>query len=278
MSLNIRQKDFSENGFCVVKNVFDESDMEDIFLNFYNICYFCALNNNIQNDSPSISEVSYPANIKDLDLLVMAIFKKHKGFLAEIYDTFSYSLSFMRFLGNKKVESISKELLNLDENSALYGFTNRMRIDPPGDERRTYGWHQEIFYNVPNSNFLQTWCPMMRSTSIDNGTIELKKGSHKEGISGQSWQEVEGRVTQIIIDPSVSSKYKTTKLEMNVGDVLFFDSHLFHKSGKNSTKDEVRFSLVGTWNDVSYKKFRAPIPEFKFRTLSPKEYFDSLNS
>ena len=65
---------------------------------------------------------------------------------------------------------------------------------------------------------------------------------------------------------------------MNVGDVLFFDSHLFHKSGKNSTKDEVRFSLVGTWNDISYKKFRAPIPEFKSRTLSPKEYFESLNS
>ena len=32
---------------------------------------------------------------------------------------------------------------------SLYGHTNRCRIDPPEDERRTYDWHQETFYTIP---------------------------------------------------------------------------------------------------------------------------------
>ena len=63
---------------------------------------------------------------------------------------------------------------------------------------------------------------------------------------------------------------------MKKGEILFFDPHMFHRSGHNSTKDEVRFSLVGMWNDATYLKFKAPKPEFKSRTISAKENFDKL--
>ena len=275
-NLTDRQKYFLEDGFYIEKNVFNSKDMEEIFINFYDICFYIALKHNIKHKTPTPNKVSYPNNLKDLDYLVLAIFNVNKDLLGEIYDTFSYSLTFMRFLGNKKVENITQELLNINKTSSLYGWTNRMRIDPPSDERRTYGWHQEIFYTIPDTKFLQTWCPMMRDTTIENGTIEIKKGSHKEGIAKQSWNEIEGRAIQIIIDPEITNKYKTISLEMKVGDILFFDGHLAHQSGKNSTKDEVRFSLVGMWNDTSYKGFNAPKPNFMSRTISSKEYFDQI--
>ena len=63
---------------------------------------------------------------------------------------------------------------------------------------------------------------------------------------------------------------------MKKNEILFFDPHLFHRSGQNSTKDEIRFSLVGMWNDTTSKKFRGPIPNFKSRTISPREYFDLI--
>jgi len=274
--LTDKQKYFFENGFYIEKNVFDTKDMEDIFINFYDICFNIAVKNNIKNTVVSPNNVSYPSDLKDLDYLVLSIFNANKDLLAEVYDTFSYSLTFMRFLGNKKVENITQELLNINKNSSLYGWTNRMRIDPPSDERRTYGWHQEIFYTIPNTKFLQTWCPMIRDTTIENGTIKIKKGSHKEGIAKQSWNEIEGKATQIIIDQNITNKYKTIQLEMKVGDILFFDGHLAHRSGKNSTKDEVRFSLVGMWNDTSYKGFKAPLPNFLSRTISAKEYFNQI--
>jgi len=41
---------------------------------------------------------------------------------------------------------------------------------------------------------------------------------------------------------------------------------------------EVRFSLVGMWNDTTYLKFKAPKPKFKSRTFSAKDYFNQQQS
>ena len=208
-SLTEKQREFSVDGFYIERNVFDTKDMEEIFINFYDICFNIASKYKIKHKALIPNNVSYPNNLKDLDYLVLAIFNVNKDLLGEVYDTFSYSLTFMRFLGNKKVENVAQELLNINKTSSLYGSANRMRIDPPSDERRTYGWHQEIFYTIPDTKFLQTWCPMLRDTSNENGTIKIKKGSHKEGIAKQSWKEIDGRATQIIIDPEITDKYKT---------------------------------------------------------------------
>ena len=39
-------------------------------------------------------------------------------------------------------------------------------------------------------------------------------GSHKEGIAKQTWNEIEGKATQIIIDKEILDKYKSKNLEM----------------------------------------------------------------
>ena len=269
------QNAFNKYGYYIEDNVYSLQEMEDVFFTLYDICLSFVKKNKYKfnNHFPDTSSLSYTNDMKVLDKILMEIFVKDKQLLGEVYDAFSYSLVFMRFLSNKKVESISQELLGLDNKKALYGWTNRMRIDPPKDERRTYGWHQEIFYTLPHTRFLQTWCPMLRDTTISNGTIEIKSGSHKEGIARQQWNDIEGRATQIIIDKDITDKYETIQLEMKVGQVLFFDGHLAHQSGHNSTKDEIRLSLVGMWNDVSHEGFRAPLPSFESRTISAKEYF-----
>ena len=71
-------------------------------------------------------------------------------------------------------------------------------------------------------------------------------------------------------------KYERKKLPMHKNQILFFDPHMFHRSGHNSTNDEIRFSLVGMWNDTTYHKFRAPSPKFQSRTISAKKYFDII--
>jgi hypothetical protein len=65
---------------------------------------------------------------------------------------------------------------------------------------------------------------------------------------------------------------------MEIGDVLFFDGKLVHKSGSNITQDEIRFSLVGMWHDIWSKNFRGPRPNFNHRTsFDQKEYWMSSN-
>tara|TARA_B000000460_G_C21524850_1_gene397758 strand:+ start:1166 stop:2014 length:849 start_codon:yes stop_codon:yes gene_type:complete len=278
MNKRSRKEFFDEHGYFIEKNAFNTGDMESLFEVFYDLSWNVAIRNKIDLSKKILptNKIQYPRDLKQLDHLMLDIFNYNKDLLGEIYDTFSYSSAFMRFLGNEKVESMAKELLGLPNYTTLYGWTNRVRIDPPRDERRTYGWHQEIFYTFPKTRFVQTWCPILRDTTIDNGTIEIKPYSHKEGIPKQTWTEEEGKAPQIIIDKSILDKYKTVQLEMKVGDLLFFNGHLAHQSGNNSTKDEIRFSLVGMWNDTSYRTFRPPRPNFQSRIISAKQHFKNI--
>ena len=45
-NLTDKQKEFLENGFYIERNVFDTKDMEEIFINFYDICFTIALKHN----------------------------------------------------------------------------------------------------------------------------------------------------------------------------------------------------------------------------------------
>jgi len=232
----------------------------------------------LRKEYKKTSDISYAEHLKELDHLILDCFNHDKNIIGEGYDIVSYSLVFLRFLSNKKIEEITQEILGLDRFNTLYGWTNRVRIDPPADERRTVGWHQEIFYTVPESRFLQTWAPVIRDTTLHNGTIWIQPGSHKEGVAKQSWTEIDGRATQIIVDESVTSKYEEVQLAMKVGDVLFFDGRLSHRSGSNYTEDEIRLSLVGMWHDVHNRNFRGPKPNFSQRTtIDRKDYWNRCN-
>jgi len=278
--MNKKQKTFNENGYYIERNLYSKEDMNEIFVLFYHTFYTLLKKFNVpfKNEYEFPDDVNYPKDLKQLDLLMLDCFNYDKGIIGEGYDIISYSSVFLRFLSSKKIEDITKELLNIKQASTLYGWTNRVRIDPPSDERRTYGWHQEVFYTIPESRYLQTWCPVIRDTTKSNGTIWIAPRSHKEGIAKQNWNEVEGRATQIIVDPETVNKYPQVQLEMSVGDVLFFDGKLSHRSGSNSTKDEIRFSLVGMWHDITTKNFRGPMPAFNHRTeFDQKSYWEKCN-
>ena len=62
----------------------------------------------------------------------------------------------------------------------------------------------------------------------------------------------------LILKSVRKEKYKTIQLEMGLGDILFFDGQLAHRSGHNTINDEIRFSLFGMGHDTNFKNFRVP--------------------
>ena len=275
---NIDKNSFDNNGYVIKKNFIKDSYHTDLFYLFYDLGVSTIQRNKIKIDYElkKVDDIDFDKDLKELDKILLNILKTDHKLIGELYDTVSYSSCFLKILSDSDIEDYSRSLLGLSKRNTIYSWTHRVRIDPPKDERRTYGWHQEIFYTIPETKFIQTWCPLIRDTTLENGTIEVCEGSHKEGIAKQTWNEINGRATQIIVNEDVVAKYKQKKIPMSKGEVLFFDPHMFHRSGHNSTKDEIRFSLVGMWNDTTNIKFRAPKPEFKSRTISAKEYFDSV--
>jgi hypothetical protein len=271
---------FGNNGYIIEENFIDDKYHSELFYLFYDLAFSTVKRNkiNLNYNLKNVDDLDYSKDLKELDKILLDILKFDNKLIGELYDTVSYSSCFLKMISANNIEDYVRSLLGLSKRNTIYSWTHRVRIDPPKDKRRTYGWHQEIFYTIPETRFVQTWCPLIRNTTIENGTIEICEGSHKEGIAKQTWNEVEGRATQIIVDEDIVAKYKQKKLPMNKGEILFFDPHMFHRSGNNSTKDEIRFSLVGMWNDTTYTKFRAPKPEFKLRTISAKEYFENLQN
>lgn len=255
---------FDKNGFVIISDAFEKTVLDDFKIETSSII-------RAHLDKAGLVD-SYPTDSIFDDAMTDLENTDHR-YIASIYDTIFQTPSFFRIIGEKPlVDSI--RLLMRDPNAPLYGFTNRCRIDPPRDERRTYGWHQEVFYTVPKGNYIQSWAPLIRDTTVGNGTIRVAVGSHKEGIAKQSWNEIEGRATQILVDNKVIDKYEQVSVEMEVGELLLFSGFLAHQSGQNSSNKH-RYSLVGMYHDVSKLEFETPTLSFDYRGMTPEDYFKS---
>ena len=269
-------ENFQKHGYHIEKSVTPLSIHEELFFIFYDLALSTIKRNNIKIDfiPKKVDECIFPDNLNKLDRLLFAILAYDRDLLGEIYDTVAYCSTFFKLIGNKKIEEISREILASNNQTPLYSTTHRIRMDWPQDEKRRAGWHQEIFHTYPDFKFIQTWSPVIRNSTVSNGTIKVCPGSHTHGIARQNWEdEKEGYATRIIINEEIVKKYNEEDLPMEIGDVLFFDPLLFHRSGYNSSK-EIRFSQVGMWNDCSTKGFRAPKPNFISRTYSSKDNYE----
>ena len=254
---------FDDYGFVIIKDAFDNQLLDGFKKEFALIIRAYLKKAGIIEEIP-FDQLFH----KGMELLEA----KDRTYIGAVYDTISLSPPFLRIISNYLTEQLVRVLLG-DPNAPLYGFTNRCLFAPPTDERRTYGWHQEVFYTVPRGKYIQTWAPLISGSSILNGTIEIAPCSHKEGIAKQQWNEVAGRTTQIIIDDMIMDKYEKCAVEMELGELLLFSGFLAHRSGTN-TSNQHRYSLVGMYHDVSNKEFITPSLRFNFRGETPREFYE----
>ncbi len=196
--------------------------------------------------------------------------------LGELYDSVAMTPAFMRIASSIDIADVVNELLGNRVDTPLYMSANRCLMQPPHDDRHCYDWHQEVFYTIPESCAVQTWAPLVRDSTAEDGTIEVLVGSHREGIAHATWTDEDDHATQIIVNPEIVSKYEARQIPMRLGQCMFFDSRLVHRSGKN-TSQHTRYSLVGLYHDVDAPGFRAPAIEYRYRGLTPREYFDKVN-
>ena len=135
-------------------------------------------------------------------------------------------------------------------------------FNPP--RRGGQGWHQDSFYiQTQPDSLIGAWIALDRADT-ENGCLWVAPGSHNEPI----YPPVEPRKTymhagQKQIDglfaasaasnmddevnklSEVAAKYgDAVPVELDPGDVLFFHSHLLHRSYKNETDDRFRRAYV----------------------------------
>lgn len=193
--------------------------------------------------------------------------------VGEIYDTAAQLPEFLRIVSRRRTAMLVNVLMGRPDDAPVFTHSARCRIDPPYDHRRCYGWHQETYYGVPGGRFIQTWAPLIEPTTLENGTIEVAVGSHKHGVAQAAWTEEEGRPPQILVPDAIVSQYETKAVPMRLGQLMAFDSRLFHRSGRN-TSNSTRYTLVGHYHDVSAPGFRAPGVRYAWRGPTPRQAWE----
>lgn len=262
---------FHKNGYVILKNVFNNEELLHFEQSLLSLIKITLKKASEKYDHINLNELDG----NEFDDGIIKLEEIDTDYIADIYDTIPNMPSFMRLTGKHEISKFVNMIFKKNQHHPLYTFTNRCRIDPPRNTRRSVDWHQEIFYTIPQSEFVQTWGPLVNDIKKENGTIEICVGSHKEEIAQQSYDKEENIAAPFVLDPSLIEKYKKVSIEMKLGDLMVFSPKLFHRSGSNVSK-HVRYTTIGMFHNTEFSTFRPPKPNFTYKESSPLEYYNEF--
>ena len=229
----IREK-FRENGYFIAKSIISEKKINAVLETIFRI-YFR------YNPSSKLRDLQEPWNSDLFHEEIIKFRKSDPKRFSLLYDSTQTSVSIMELLTSELIAKYSANLLDT-KNNELCITEGMIRMDAPGDKRNIAGWHQEISYL--RNNGLVIWIPLSDITP-DLGPLQVCPKSHHEGeLKVVQNKNLPGDVSTVSVDevePEYIAKYSIMDVEIKKGDVLFFDTELFHRSGVN-TSNRMRFS------------------------------------
>ena len=229
----IREK-FRERGYFIAKSIISEKKINAVLETIFRI-YFK------YNPSSKLRDLQEPWNSDLFHEEIIKFRKSDPKRFSLLYDSTQTSASIMELLTSELIAKYSASLLDT-KNNELCITEGMIRMDAPGDKRNIAGWHQEISYL--RNNGLVIWIPLSDITP-DLGPLQVCPKSHHEGeLKVVQNKNLPGDVSTVSVDevaPEYIAKYSIMDVEIKKGDVLFFDTELFHRSGVN-TSNRMRFS------------------------------------
>ena len=225
---------FRENGYSIAKSIISEKEINAVLETIFRI-YFK------YNPSSKLRDLQEPWNSDLFHEEIIKFRKSDPKRFSLLYDSTQTSVSIMELLTSELIAKYSANLLDT-KNNELCITEGMIRMDAPGDKRNIAGWHQEISYL--RNNGLVIWIPLSDITP-DLGPLQVCPKSHHEGeLKVVQNKNLPGDASTVSVDevgPEYIAKYSIMDVEIKKGDVLFFDTELFHRSGVN-TSNRMRFS------------------------------------
>ena len=148
----------------------------------------------------------------------------------------------------------------------------------PLDKRTTILWHQDSHYvgeDTAMSPIITVWLPLC-DTNIDNGCLQMIRGSHKWGLEPCEWDD-EHSAHRPVRDPT--DRGVIVDCEMQAGDALFFNNLTYHRSGMNQS-DHIRWSIDLRYHtpDLEYENRDLFMPGFLAHTTTGGRDIDTWES
>jgi ectoine hydroxylase-related dioxygenase (phytanoyl-CoA dioxygenase family) len=242
--------DYFSKGYAIVDDAIRPEELEQ-FRQFLSLTIFRQL-----EDTGFYSKTRHDEKFKSmLSDGYMHLDRHDHAHIERLYLTMKDSEAVGRMVFAPRILSIVKEIMQLMPVQSAYVPYHVARMDPPHDERFTYGWHQESFYSVFGAEQVQLWAPLVTASTRGMGTMSVLEGSHLLGEQDHVLERVKGGHEQKRIpDAAVPQGLKEWHAELELGQAVLFHPHLIHRSNKNSS-EAVRYSLVAAYTNPYDKRF-----------------------
>ena len=162
---------------------------------------------------------------------------RHRPFIARLHEVSEVCDAFCR---HEIFMQLAREMVGTDIDMTW----NQTIIKPPAPVDNTFAWHQDMWYathgeyakdcnlEILNAPFtgITVWVAVTR-TIVDNGTLWVIPGGHKNGLLPHVWSD-EGQEWQGQFDTS----WKIPAV-MEAGQMLVFNKYLPHGSGPNVSQE-----------------------------------------
>lgn len=261
--------DFEENGFIILNNVVSIPEMDKMRKLLERLIRFKLKRIGLTAEDPYEGELLHQG--------YQRILKHSRESAREIYDFFCMTPEFLSVTTSSNIrEAVSSILFDRDERP-VYCFLPRCRMDPPGVEDRLYGWHQEAFYTIPRSRYVQLWMPLFSDATVQNGSISVLPRSHRDGILPSSWSRQEGIADQILVDESHVHRYEELRVNIKAGDAIIFSGNLIHRSNSNLS-DCTRYTALAMYHDLLHERITVPRQRYEFVGETPEAFYEECKN
>lgn len=223
--------DFSNDGYIVLRNVFDENKLKSI--------------RELVDKIEAYSEKKLQDPFLDWSLL-------HRSDQGVLYDLFQRHPEFRSMAESTKI----LDALEISLGNDIYLYDNSLIYKPFG-KRNGVPWHQDFISRPTEPYKTVVWMPI-DDVDIENGTLKVIPGSHKNGF--MPWYRAKGETHHDRIqEDSLTELEKSAKyIDLKAGDVLLFNMLLIHGS------DEVK-------SERPRRVFRCSYQSMKEKVYTPRQ-------
>jgi len=232
-------KQYHRDGYLIVRGLLDSSEIAELF----------ELAEQSRLNSQSLIK---KANADSKDPL-----KEEFAAATRVHMLSRVNAAAERGMLNPRVLDVTEALIGPD----VYALQSMMFLNPPG--KGGQGWHQDSCYIRTHPDTLIGAWIALEEVDEENGCLWVVPGSNHEpvyppdGIGGgnvhalDAFDDLHAVQNVSHVDDEVNTLSKVVAkypppipVKLGAGDVLFFHSHLFHRSYPNRTTDRYRRSYV----------------------------------
>ena len=242
--------DYNKNGYAVLKNIVPSARIDALLENIYKLYRKYSTDYELDgSEDPWKSEMFHKKLIE--------FRKKDPKLFGAIYDSLKTSITLTQLVSDDVIVDNVAKFLSVEPSDVSIS-EPMCRLDVPNDKRNTLEWHQERSFFPQNRDGLHSlvcWIPLTNVTE-EMGAIHISPESHAGGLitPAQNEKRSELSTRQISVPEEHVKKYEDLVVSVDVGDVVFFNMLLYHRSGINIS-DKVRFAVQSRFHTATADDF-----------------------